>query len=115
MSCHSCGPLAADRIIAKKLAEKMVKELTINRGSELGKKLGLKKQIEICCSGMKGYLKRGWVQARQLAGGTPARIYFIIEIRGHDANIILDCCPICGRHIYPTSDKKGGKNEANPV
>jgi len=106
MSCHCCGPGAAERKMAKSLAEKMVKELTIKRRSDLGRKLGLKKQIELCCSGMRGYLERGWVKARPIEISTPDRIYFIVEIRGQETNMILHRCPMCGRVIYPAPDKQ---------
>ena len=105
--------------MAIKLAKKMVKELTIKRGSELGKKLGLKKQIELCCSGMKCYLERGWAEARPISASTPDRIYFIIEVRGMETNIILHHCPTCGRHIYPTrspmKDKSGAASRKSEL
>lgn len=110
MNCHSCGPGAAERKMAQRLGKEMAKKIIITRRSGLAKKLGLKKEKEICCSMMKNYyLKKGYVKLRAANFATPERLFFIIEIRGSETNIILSHCPGCGKHIYPAPDTTGGK------
>ena len=57
--------------------------------------------LKFCCAGMKGYLEKGWVKARPANSLTPNRIFFIIEVRGMDIDMILFYCLSCGKHVYP--------------
>ena len=114
MSCHSCGPEAAERRMAKRLGKEMAKKIIITQRSRLAKKLGLKKEQEICCSMMKNYyLKKGYVKIRASNPMTPNRMFFILEVRGSETNIILSYCLGCGKYIYPAPEKKIERPEKN--